>query len=136
MNRVPADYSPLQSLNYSVLPHKPPNAHQIMFLFQLFSSVSGSTIILKHFVAYRCFSLLTVTDVRLFSSVFLAIILSLFISGALDSLQALKWWSLLCISVLILLLILIMIIIWRQPQSETEAAFMVCLWSCFLPPHI
>ncbi|XP_028277988.1 cationic amino acid transporter 2 [Parambassis ranga] len=57
--------------------------------------------------------------------VFLAIILSLFISGTVDSLQALQWWSLLCVSVITLILVLIVLIICRQPQSATKAAFMV-----------
>ncbi|KAM7374277.1 hypothetical protein PAMP_006945 [Pampus punctatissimus] len=57
--------------------------------------------------------------------IFLAIILSIFISEAVDSLQALEWWSLLCISVIILMLVLIILIICRQPQSTTKAAFMV-----------
>ncbi|KAM9348898.1 cationic amino acid transporter 2 [Symphorus nematophorus] len=56
---------------------------------------------------------------------FLAVILSLLISGAVDSLQALEWWSLLCVSVIAMMLVLIMLIIWRQPQSTTKAAFMV-----------
>ncbi|XP_060941299.1 cationic amino acid transporter 2 family protein [Limanda limanda] len=58
-------------------------------------------------------------------TVILAIILSLLISGAVDSLQALEWWSLLCVSVIVLILLLIILIIWRQPQSSTKAAFMV-----------
>ncbi|XP_053187059.1 cationic amino acid transporter 2 family protein [Scomber japonicus] len=58
-------------------------------------------------------------------SIFLAIILSIFISRAMDSLQALDWWSLLCVSVTILMLVLIILIICRQPQSTTKAAFMV-----------
>ncbi|KAA8587008.1 hypothetical protein FQN60_000844 [Etheostoma spectabile] len=59
--------------------------------------------------------------------IFLAIILSLVISGALDSLQALEWWSLLCVSIIVLMLVLITLIIWRQPQNTTKAAFMVPL---------
>ncbi|XP_038564961.1 cationic amino acid transporter 2 family protein [Micropterus salmoides] len=57
--------------------------------------------------------------------IFLAIILSIVISGAVDSLQALEWWSLLCVSVVAVMLVLITLIIWRQPQSTTKAAFMV-----------
>ncbi|XP_023152828.2 cationic amino acid transporter 2 family protein [Amphiprion ocellaris] len=57
--------------------------------------------------------------------IFLAVILSVFISGAVDALQALQWWSLLCVSVIILILILTVLIIWRQPQSTSKAAFMV-----------
>ncbi|XP_078122861.1 cationic amino acid transporter 2 [Sander vitreus] len=59
--------------------------------------------------------------------IFLAVILSLVISGALGSLQALEWWSLLCVSIIILMLVLITLIIWRQPQNTTKAAFMVPL---------
>ncbi|XP_045896769.1 cationic amino acid transporter 2 family protein [Micropterus dolomieu] len=58
-------------------------------------------------------------------SIFLAIILSIVISGAVDSLQALEWWSLLCVSVVAVMLVLITLVIWRQPQSTTKAAFMV-----------
>ncbi|XP_040007001.1 cationic amino acid transporter 2 family protein [Xiphias gladius] len=57
--------------------------------------------------------------------IFLAIIISLFISGAVDSLQALEWWSSLCVSGIVLMLVLSTLIIWRQPQSTTKAAFMV-----------
>nr|XP_046266708.1 cationic amino acid transporter 2 family protein [Scatophagus argus] len=59
--------------------------------------------------------------------IFLAIVLSIFISEALDSLQSLKWWSLLCVSVIVLVLVFTVLIIWRQPQSTNKAAFMVPL---------
>ncbi|KAF7643034.1 hypothetical protein LDENG_00246150, partial [Lucifuga dentata] len=59
--------------------------------------------------------------------IILEIILSLFITEAGDSLQALEWWSLLCVSVTVLILVLIILIIWRQPQSTAKAAFMVPL---------
>ncbi|KAM3601055.1 uncharacterized protein V6R79_006744 [Siganus canaliculatus] len=59
--------------------------------------------------------------------VFSAIILSLFISEAVDSLHALEWWSLLCVTVIAVTLVLLMLIIWRQPQSTAKAAFMVPL---------
>ncbi|KAM9332543.1 cationic amino acid transporter 2 [Pholidichthys leucotaenia] len=64
-------------------------------------------------------SLLTV------SIIFSAIILSLFVSEAADSLQTLQWWSLLCVSVAVLVVTLTVLIIWRQPQSISKAAFMV-----------
>uniref|UniRef100_A0A665V5P6 Zgc:175280 n=1 Tax=Echeneis naucrates TaxID=173247 RepID=A0A665V5P6_ECHNA len=57
----------------------------------------------------------------------LAVILSLFISGTVNSLQALEWWSLLCVTVVALILALSVLAIWRQPQSTTTAAFMVPL---------
>ncbi|XP_076025157.1 cationic amino acid transporter 2 [Genypterus blacodes] len=57
----------------------------------------------------------------------LAIVLSLFITQAGDSLQALEWWSLLCVSVIALILLFVGLIIWRQPQSTAKAAFMVPL---------
>ncbi|KAM6907590.1 cationic amino acid transporter 2 [Xenentodon cancila] len=61
------------------------------------------------------------------SVVFIAIILSLFISKAVDSFQALQWWSLFCASVLALMLAFTVLVIWRQPQNMTKAAFMVPL---------
>uniref|UniRef100_A0A3Q3N1M7 Zgc:175280 n=1 Tax=Mastacembelus armatus TaxID=205130 RepID=A0A3Q3N1M7_9TELE len=54
-----------------------------------------------------------------------SITLSLCISRAVDSLQALEWWILLCVSVIVLMLVLIILIIWRQPRSKTKAVFMV-----------
>ncbi|XP_075343874.1 cationic amino acid transporter 2 isoform X1 [Odontesthes bonariensis] len=59
------------------------------------------------------------------SIVFIAIILSIFISQTVDSLQALRWGSLFCVFVLVLMLGLTVLIIWRQPQSTSTAAFMV-----------
>ncbi|XP_029957184.1 cationic amino acid transporter 2 [Salarias fasciatus] len=57
--------------------------------------------------------------------ILVVILLSVFISEAIDSLQALQWWSLLCVSVITLTLVLIAVIIWKQPQSTATAAFMV-----------
>ncbi|CAJ1064042.1 cationic amino acid transporter 2 family protein [Xyrichtys novacula] len=57
--------------------------------------------------------------------IFSAVVLSLLISGTVDSLQAQEWWSLLCVTIIALMLALITLIIWRQPQSTTKAAFMV-----------
>ncbi|XP_020489070.3 cationic amino acid transporter 2 family protein [Labrus bergylta] len=57
--------------------------------------------------------------------IFLAVVLSLVISRAVDSLQALQWWSLLCVSIFTLMFALTTLIIWRQPQSISKAAFMV-----------
>ncbi|XP_056140196.1 cationic amino acid transporter 2 family protein [Lampris incognitus] len=59
--------------------------------------------------------------------IFMAVILSLFISKAASSLQGHEWWSLLCVTVILLMMVLITVIIWRQPQSSTKAAFMVPL---------
>uniref|UniRef100_A0A665V4C0 Zgc:175280 n=1 Tax=Echeneis naucrates TaxID=173247 RepID=A0A665V4C0_ECHNA len=60
------------------------------------------------------------------------VILSLFISGTVNSLQALEWWSLLCVTVVALILALSVLAIWRQPQSTTTAAFMVLLTSSII----
>uniref|UniRef100_A0A3Q1F6T7 Zgc:175280 n=1 Tax=Acanthochromis polyacanthus TaxID=80966 RepID=A0A3Q1F6T7_9TELE len=59
------------------------------------------------------------------SLVFLVIILSVLLSEAVHSLRRRELWSVLLIAVLVLTLVLAIIIIWRQPQSTTEAAFMV-----------
>lgn len=58
---------------------------------------------------------------------FLVITLSIFISRAADSLQALEWWSLLCVFVIVLNVSIAMAIIWRQPQNTANAAFMARL---------
>ncbi|CAM9118913.1 unnamed protein product, partial [Lampetra planeri] len=57
--------------------------------------------------------------------IFLAVILSLLISGTVNSLRFMEWWSLLCVSVITLVLILSFLTIWRQPQNTSRAAFMV-----------
>uniref|UniRef100_A0A3P8X3Y7 Zgc:175280 n=1 Tax=Cynoglossus semilaevis TaxID=244447 RepID=A0A3P8X3Y7_CYNSE len=67
------------------------------------------------------------TSGSLSTSVFLSVILSLLISRAGDSLHALQWWSLVCVSVTVLTLGLIVLIVWRQPQNTATAAFMVPL---------
>uniref|UniRef100_A0A4W6CS67 Zgc:175280 n=1 Tax=Lates calcarifer TaxID=8187 RepID=A0A4W6CS67_LATCA len=85
-------------------------------------SLTSSLSIMLHIDDFHCQLSL---ELILFSSVFLAIILSLLISGAVESLQALEWWSLVCVSVIVLMLILSILIILRQPQSTTTAAFMV-----------
>uniref|UniRef100_A0AAX7UUK9 Cationic amino acid transporter C-terminal domain-containing protein n=1 Tax=Astatotilapia calliptera TaxID=8154 RepID=A0AAX7UUK9_ASTCA len=56
---------------------------------------------------------------------FLAVVLSVFVSEAVDYLQALEWWSILCLSVIVAMIFLIILIVWRQPQNTAEAAFMV-----------
>nr|XP_046173030.1 cationic amino acid transporter 2 family protein [Oncorhynchus gorbuscha] len=57
--------------------------------------------------------------------VLLEIILSVFLTKAVDSLMNQAWWSILIISVILLMLVLTVFIIWRQPQNTTKAAFMV-----------
>ncbi|XP_077361965.1 cationic amino acid transporter 2 [Festucalex cinctus] len=57
--------------------------------------------------------------------IFLATILSLFISQAATSLQSSEWWIVLCVVVVAAILSLTVLIIWRQPQSTISAAFMV-----------
>uniref|UniRef100_A0A3P8QB88 Cationic amino acid transporter C-terminal domain-containing protein n=1 Tax=Astatotilapia calliptera TaxID=8154 RepID=A0A3P8QB88_ASTCA len=56
---------------------------------------------------------------------FVIIVLSVFVSEAVDYLQALEWWSILCLSVIVAMIFLIILIVWRQPQNTAEAAFMV-----------
>uniref|UniRef100_A0A3B4GD89 Cationic amino acid transporter 2-like n=1 Tax=Pundamilia nyererei TaxID=303518 RepID=A0A3B4GD89_9CICH len=56
---------------------------------------------------------------------FLAVVLSVFVSEAVDYLQALEWWSILCLFVIVAMIFLIILIVWRQPQNTAEAAFMV-----------
>ncbi|XP_030601743.1 cationic amino acid transporter 2 [Archocentrus centrarchus] len=74
--------------------------------------------------------------------IFLAVVLSIFISEAVDSLQALQWWSLLCVSVIVAMLFIIILVIWRQPQNTAKAAFMVPLvpllpiFSTFVNVHL
>uniref|UniRef100_A0A669CY25 Zgc:175280 n=1 Tax=Oreochromis niloticus TaxID=8128 RepID=A0A669CY25_ORENI len=50
---------------------------------------------------------------------------NVFVSEAVDYLQALQWWSLLCLSVIVAMIFLIILIVWKQPQNTAEAAFMV-----------
>uniref|UniRef100_A0A8C7V004 Zgc:175280 n=1 Tax=Oncorhynchus mykiss TaxID=8022 RepID=A0A8C7V004_ONCMY len=57
--------------------------------------------------------------------ILLEIILSVFLTKAVDSLMNQEWWSILIISVILLMLVLTVFIIWRQPQNTTKAAFMV-----------
>eukprot|EP00066_Takifugu_rubripes_P006492 XP_003971317.1 PREDICTED: cationic amino acid transporter 2-like [Takifugu rubripes] len=57
--------------------------------------------------------------------VFLVIGLSLFISRAAGSLQAFRWWNLLCASLIVLIVCIGVALIWRQPQNTAKAAFMV-----------
>uniref|UniRef100_A0A8C6KCV5 Zgc:175280 n=3 Tax=Nothobranchius TaxID=28779 RepID=A0A8C6KCV5_NOTFU len=55
----------------------------------------------------------------------LVLVLSVLLSEAVDSLCRKEVWSVLVISVLLLMLVSTVIIIWRQPQSSTQASFMV-----------
>uniref|UniRef100_A0A8C6KFW8 Zgc:175280 n=1 Tax=Nothobranchius furzeri TaxID=105023 RepID=A0A8C6KFW8_NOTFU len=70
-------------------------------------------------------------DLDLFSNssdlppVVLVLVLSVLLSEAVDSLCRKEVWSVLVISVLLLMLVSTVIIIWRQPQSSTQASFMV-----------
>ncbi|KAK6305599.1 hypothetical protein J4Q44_G00243790 [Coregonus suidteri] len=57
--------------------------------------------------------------------ILLAIILSVVLTKAVDSLMNQEWWSILIVSVILLMLVLTVFIIWRQPQNTTKAAFMV-----------
>ncbi|XP_013984801.1 cationic amino acid transporter 2 isoform X1 [Salmo salar] len=57
--------------------------------------------------------------------ILLAIILSVALTKAVDSLMNQEWWSISIVSVILLMLVLTVFIIWRQPQNTTKAAFMV-----------
>ncbi|XP_017277163.1 cationic amino acid transporter 2-like [Kryptolebias marmoratus] len=55
----------------------------------------------------------------------LVIVLSVMLSEAMDCLRRQEVWSILVVCVLMLMLVFTVVIIWRQPQSMTQAAFMV-----------
>ncbi|KAL2094439.1 hypothetical protein ACEWY4_009158 [Coilia grayii] len=55
----------------------------------------------------------------------LAVVLSVILSRAMDSIG--EWWMILLVCVAVLLLLLSLTAVWRQPQSSTKAAFMVPL---------
>ncbi|XP_037543663.1 cationic amino acid transporter 2-like [Nematolebias whitei] len=55
----------------------------------------------------------------------LVIVLSVLLSEAMDCLRRREIWSILVVFVLVLILVFTVIIIWRQPQSTTQATFMV-----------
>ncbi|KAL0993974.1 hypothetical protein UPYG_G00116300 [Umbra pygmaea] len=69
----------------------------------------------------------TSKNVSIFTVFFilLAVILSIVLTKAVNSLMNQEWWTILIVSVILLLLILVVIIIWRHPQNTTKAAFMV-----------
>ncbi|KAF3840877.1 hypothetical protein F7725_006739 [Dissostichus mawsoni] len=90
---------------YTLVPRTPQRGQQTRTLYSYWNIISSFT---SHF-----------TDIKK------SIILSLVINSAVDSLQALEWWSLLCVFIIVLLFVFITLIIWRQPQTATKAAFMV-----------
>ncbi|XP_076147788.1 cationic amino acid transporter 2 [Alosa pseudoharengus] len=66
----------------------------------------------------------TVTTCTIFAVV-VVVILSVFMTKAIQPLLQCEVWSLVCLSVILAVLILIILIIWRQPQNATRAPFMV-----------
>ncbi|XP_031443312.1 cationic amino acid transporter 2-like [Clupea harengus] len=69
----------------------------------------------------------TVTTCTIFVAV-VVVILSVFMTKAIQALLLLEIWSLLCLSVILAVLVLTTLIIWRQPQNPAQAPFMVpCL---------
>lgn len=117
-------HDPFQLQNYYIPLYKPPHVHHKMCLFLLFLLVSD---ILKSQFEYRWFPLQLSFWTFILTAVFSVIGLSVFISRAAGSLQALKWWSLLCASLIVLTVFIAVAIIWRQPQNKVKAAFMACL---------
>uniref|UniRef100_A0A6Q2YG23 Cationic amino acid transporter C-terminal domain-containing protein n=1 Tax=Esox lucius TaxID=8010 RepID=A0A6Q2YG23_ESOLU len=59
------------------------------------------------------------------SPVLLAIILSVVLTKAVNSLMNQELWTILIVSAILSMLFLTVFIIWRQPQNTTKAAFMV-----------
>uniref|UniRef100_A0A3P8Z0H7 Cationic amino acid transporter C-terminal domain-containing protein n=1 Tax=Esox lucius TaxID=8010 RepID=A0A3P8Z0H7_ESOLU len=51
--------------------------------------------------------------------------LSVMLTQAMDAIKQQEIWSLLCVSIVALILLIIIIVIWRHPQNQSKAAFMV-----------
>uniref|UniRef100_A0A8C7WLG7 Zgc:175280 n=1 Tax=Oncorhynchus mykiss TaxID=8022 RepID=A0A8C7WLG7_ONCMY len=113
-------FSMIEALN----PPSQPNAQtsKNVSMFTVFISEQFSLYPVSFYI--QCHSLRGLT--HLFCPpVLLEIILSVFLTKAVDSLMNQEWWSILIISVILLMLVLTVFIIWRQPQNTTKAAFMV-----------
>ncbi|XP_062380222.1 cationic amino acid transporter 2-like [Sardina pilchardus] len=59
------------------------------------------------------------------TAVVVVVILSVFLTKAIQPLLQCEIWSLVCLCVVLVVLVLIVLIIWRQPQNATRAPFMV-----------
>ncbi|KAJ8015059.1 hypothetical protein DPEC_G00022200 [Dallia pectoralis] len=66
----------------------------------------------------------TVTSLTVFSVV-CVLGLSVLLTQAMDAIQRQEIWSLVCICIIGFIIIFITIVIWRHPQNQTKAAFMV-----------
>ncbi|KAK6297969.1 hypothetical protein J4Q44_G00310240 [Coregonus suidteri] len=66
----------------------------------------------------------TVTNLTVFSVVCVCG-LCVLLTQAMDALQRQEIWSLVCVSIVAFILLVLVIIIWRHPQNQAKAAFMV-----------
>ncbi|KAL0973700.1 hypothetical protein UPYG_G00209800 [Umbra pygmaea] len=66
----------------------------------------------------------TVTSLTVFSVLYI-LALCILLTQAMDAIQRQEIWSLVLISILAFILLVTIIIIWRHPQNQSKAAFMV-----------